>query len=87
MNINPEYNESDSDINAMTMMQKSMGILWESFIEPAEADMDEEQIAIVALVGMTFQIIAEKAYAYENSWAKFPTRTKKKAMHFPEINP
>ena len=73
MNINPEYNESDSDINAMTMMKKSMGILWESFIEPAEADMDEEQIAIVALVGMTFQIIAEKAYAYEKLMGEVPS--------------
>ena len=72
MNINPEYNESDSDINAVTMMQKSMGILWESFIEPAEADMDEEQIAMVGLIGITFQMIAEKAYAYEKLMGEVP---------------
>ena len=82
MNINPEYNESDSDINAMTMMQKSMGILWESFIEPAEADMDEEQIAIVALVGMTFQIIAEKAYAYEKLMGEVPSDEEEESNPF-----
>ena len=82
MNINPEYNESDSDINAMTMMNKSMGILWESFIEPAEADMDEEQIAIVALVGMTFQIIAEKAYAYEKLMGEVPNEDEKESKPF-----
>lgn len=73
MNINPEYNESDSDINAVTMMQKSMGILWESFIEPSEADMDEEQIAMVGLIGITFQMIAEKAYAYEKLMGEVPS--------------
>ena len=72
MNINPEYNESDSDINAMTMMNKSMGILWESFIEPAEADMDEEQVALVGLIGITLQMIAEKAYAYEKLMGHAP---------------
>ncbi len=82
MNINAEYNESDSDINAMTMMQKSMGILWESFIEPAEADMDEEQIAIVALVGMTFQIIAEKAYAYEKLMGEVPNEDEEESKPF-----
>ena len=82
MNINPEYNESDSDINAMTMMNKSMGILWESFIEPAEADMDEEQIAIVALVGMTFQIIAEKAYAYEKLMGEVPSDEEEESNPF-----
>ena len=82
MNINPEYNESDSDINAMTMMQKSMGILWDSFIEPAEADMDEEQIAIVALVGMTFQIIAEKAYAYEKLMGEVPNEDEEESKPF-----
>ena len=82
MNINPEYNESDSDINAMTMMNKSMGILWESFIEPAEADMDEEQIAIVALVGMTFQIIAEKAYAYEKLMGEVPNEDEEESKPF-----
>jgi hypothetical protein len=82
MNINPEYNESDSDINAMTMMQKSMGILWESFIEPAEADMDEEQIAIVGLIGMTFQIIAEKAYAYEKLMGQVPNEDEEESNPF-----
>ena len=79
-NFSPESN--DSDINAMTMMQKSMGILWEAFIEPAEADMDEEQIAIVALVGMTFQIIAEKAYAYEKLMGEVPNEDEKESKPF-----
>ena len=82
MNINPEYNESDSDINAMTMMQKSMGILWESFIEPAEADMDEEQIAIVGLIGITFKMIAEKAYAYEKIMGEVPNEDEEESNPF-----
>ena len=82
MNINPEYNESDSDINAMTMMQKSMGILWESFIEPAEADMDEDQIAIVGLIGITFKMIAEKAYAYEKLMGEVPNEDEEESNPF-----
>ena len=82
MNINPEYNESDSDINAMTMMQKSMGILWESFIEPAEADMDEDQIAIVGLIGITFKMIAEKAYAYEKIMGEVPNEDEEESNPF-----
>ena len=82
MNINPEYNESDFDINAMTMMNKSMGILWDSFIEPAEADMDEEQIAMVGLIGITLQMIAEKAYAYEKLMGEVPNEDEEESNPF-----
>ena len=37
-NYSPESN--DSEINAMTMMGKSMDILWETVIKPAEENLD-----------------------------------------------
>lgn len=69
-NFSPESN--DSEINAMTMMGKSMDILWETVIKPAEENLDEDEQAIIGLIGVTLHMIAEKAYAYEKLMGEVP---------------
>ena len=72
-----DQNSSDDNINAKTMMATSMEILWESVIEPLEKDMDEGQIATIGLIGVTFKLIAEKAYAYEQIMGEVPSEENK----------
>ena len=45
--------------------------------------MDEEQVAVIGLIGVTLKMIADKAYAYEQIMVKFPPR---KTNDFQEIN-
>ena len=44
--------------------------------------MDEEQIAMVGLIGMTFQMIAEKAYAYEKLMGEVPNEDEEESNPF-----
>jgi len=47
-------------------MNSSMDFLFENFIKPAEDNLSEEQLDILAHIGIAFKIIAEKAQAYED---------------------
>jgi len=76
MNIK-DQNSSDDNINAVTIMATSMDILWESVIAPLEKDMDEAQIATIGLIGVTFKLIAETAYAYEPIMGEVPSEENK----------
>tara|TARA_Y100001937_G_scaffold23501_1_gene33538 strand:+ start:4973 stop:5212 length:240 start_codon:yes stop_codon:yes gene_type:complete len=60
---NDNYNEAPSATEAM---DSSMNFLFENFINPVEDDLSEEQIHILAHIGIAFKIIAEKAQAYED---------------------
>ena len=60
---NDNYNEAPSSTQAM---DSSMDFLFENFIKPAEANLSEEQIHILAHIGIAFKTIAEKAQAYED---------------------
>ena len=79
-NYSPESN--DSEINAMTMMGKSMDILWETVIKPAEENLDEDEQAIIGLIGVTLKMIAEKAYAYEKLMGEVPDEDKEENNPF-----
>ena len=79
-NFSPESN--DSEINAMTMMGKSMDILWETVIKPAEENLDEDEQAIIGLIGVTLKMIAEKAYAYEKLMGEVPDEDKEENNPF-----
>ena len=72
-----DQNSSDDNINAKTMMATSMDILWETVIAPAEKDMDEEQVAVIGLIGVTLKMIADKAYAYEQIMGEVPSEENK----------
>ena len=63
MNINPEFN-SEERPNVEMVVDDAMGYLFDTFIKPREADLGEDDLASVALIGIMFKDIAEKAEAY-----------------------
>lgn len=63
MNINPEFNDNIRP-NAEEVMGQAMGFLYENFILPKTADLDVEQLDTLAIIGIAFKDIAEKAEAY-----------------------
>jgi len=65
MNIKKDF-QSDSEMNANDAMDSSMGYIFENFIEPKESELTEDQAMMLAVIGVTFKMIAEKATAYEN---------------------
>ena len=65
MNIKEDF-QSDSEMNANDAMDSSMGYIFENFIEPRESELTEDQAMMLAVIGVTFKMIAEKATAYEN---------------------
>ena len=65
MNINEDF-QSEPEINATQAMDSSMGYIFDNFIEPRESELTEDQAMMLAVIGVTFKMIAEKATAYEN---------------------
>ena len=64
MNIEKDF-QYDSAINANEAMSSSMGFIFENFIEPIENELTEDQAMMLAIIGVAFKTIAEKATAYE----------------------
>ena len=64
MNIKEDF-QSNSEINANQAMDSSMDYIFEHFIEPRESELTEDQAMMLAVIGVTFKMIAEKATAYE----------------------
>lgn len=63
MNINPEFN-SEERPNAELVVEQAMSYLFNTFIKPKEAELDEYDLASVSSIGIMFKEIAEKAEAY-----------------------
>ncbi len=63
MNINPEF-QKDERPNVELVVEDAMGYLFNTFIKPREADLDEDDLTSVAMIGIMFKDIAEKAEAY-----------------------
>ena len=65
MNIKEDY-QSKSDYNSTDAMDHSMAFIFDNFIEPIENEISEDQAMMLAVVGSTLKIIAQKAQAYED---------------------
>jgi hypothetical protein len=65
MNIKEDY-QSNSDYNSTDAMDHSMAFIFDNFIEPIENELSEDQAVMLAVIGSTFKIIAQKAQAYED---------------------
>jgi hypothetical protein len=65
MKLNDEFNSHNGELNAQTVTDKAMSYLWEHFINPNIDQDDVEQVAMIAVIGMSLQAVAEKARAYE----------------------
>lgn len=63
MNINPEFNSPERP-DANMVMSEAMGYLFDKFIKPQEGDLDIDDLNQVAIIGIMFKEIAEKAEAY-----------------------
>ena len=65
MNINQDYSSDDSFETAIDTMEHSMGWLFETFIEPKQGEIDEDQTMLLAIMGITLKEIARRADAYD----------------------
>lgn len=65
MNINQNYSSDDSIETAIDAMEHTMGWLFETFIEPKQGEIDENQTMLLAIMGVTLKEIARRADAYD----------------------
>ena len=63
MYIKEDY--EDEDINAEAVVAKGMDWMYDNLISMQEADLDEDQTFMLAIIGASFKIVAQKARAYE----------------------
>ena len=66
MNINPDFNNQDECPPADEVMANGMDFLFENLIEPMQEKLNQDQLKILSLIGISFKIIADQAAAYEN---------------------
>ena len=63
MNINSEYNPPKRP-NANDVMSDAMGYLFDRFIKREENNLNKDDLNQVAIIGIMFKEMAEKAEAY-----------------------
>ncbi len=63
MNINSEYNPPERP-NANDVMSDAMGYLFDRFIKREENNLNKDDLNQVAIIGIMFKEMAEKAEAY-----------------------
>ena len=59
MNINPEFN-SEERPNVELVVEQAMSYLFNTFIKPQEAELDEDDLASVSLIGIMFKTLPKK---------------------------
>ena len=57
---------SDKNLNAETIMQSCMDLLYDICILPMEDQLDEDKANAIGMIGITLKQIAQKAQCYEN---------------------
>ena len=65
MNINPEFNNQDENPTADEVMANGMDFIFENLISPMADKLNQEQLKVISLIGISFKIIAEQATALE----------------------
>ena len=71
-NENNDFNASNEDVpNANSVMQTAMSALWDIAIAPNQSKFTDEEQSTIALIGITFKMIAEKASIYEQEHENF----------------
>lgn len=64
MNINSDYQENE-DLSPENVMSHGMDFIFEKLIVPMQEKLDEEDLALISIIGVSFKMIAEQASAYE----------------------
>ena len=65
MNIDENFSSSDKNPSSNEVMTMAMGEIHDILIEPMQGKLTQEQDAVLALIGLTFKIMAEKATQLE----------------------
>ena len=65
MNINSEFNNQYENPTADEVMANGMDFIFENLISPMADRLNQEQLKIISLIGISFKIIAEQATALE----------------------
>lgn len=60
----------DDVCDAVQVTETSMNALYDIVIKPMESKLTDEENQVIALIGMTLQIVAKKARAYEQTFEK-----------------
>jgi len=64
MNINSNYQENE-DLSPENVMDQGMNFIFEKLIDPMKGKLNEEDLALISIIGVSFKMIAEQAGAYE----------------------
>jgi len=65
MNIDENFSSSDGNPSSNDVMATAMNEIHDILIEPMQGKLTPEQDAVLALIGLTFKIMAEKATQLE----------------------
>ena len=65
MNLNKEFDGAETPKTANDMMSLCMAEIHDTLMVPMQGKLTQQQDAILAIIGMTLKIIAEKASMYE----------------------
>jgi len=65
MNINENFSSSESQPTSSEVCAMAMGEIHDMLIEPMQDKLTPEQDSILAIIGLTFKIMAEKATQLE----------------------
>ena len=65
MNIDENFSSSDDNPSSNDVMSTCMSEIHDILIEPMQGKLTQEQDAVLALIGLTFKIMAEKATQLE----------------------
>ena len=65
MNINEDFSSSEPQPTSSEVCAMAMGEIHDMLIEPMQDKLTPEQDSILAIIGLTFKIMAEKATQLE----------------------
>lgn len=65
MNINQDFTNEEEIPSPSEVMDAGMDFIYENLIEPMEAQLSEEQLKIVAIIGAAFRAVANQAEAMD----------------------
>ena len=73
MNFADQDSQADQAPNATSIMDTSWASSGIWLLLPMRKDFDQEQQEVISLIGISFKLIAEKAYAYEKLMGEVPS--------------
>jgi hypothetical protein len=66
MNINSDYQDNE-DLSPENVMNEGMNFIFQKLIDPMKEKLNEDDLALISIIGVSFKMIAEQAGAYEKT--------------------